>query len=712
MAIKLWEREKKEYTQSRYIKQGDIFSFFYENQYFFFGRVLAAKPKEYCIAELFDYCSEKPEIDEQTILNAKRMMPPFNIDTKYTFQDKLMKWDWRIIGHHEGFVAPDQDELFFAYKDAQIGWTKVDLNGNSFKISDEDESKYIHVLFHDPQKKVIQEAVLQKLRNETPKVDSATTNEEELYKYADLLFDSKKYAEVIDAVSAFPEDKLTRRLAGLLACAFNSYGKYDEAKACLDKHKALFSEDMYNWYYFYGFALLHNKEYEKLPPVIDNGLEECEKAYAAGKLSHNEYGTEKGHFNYFRYRREDDLKEQETSQFINGFVIRDGKLIRYEGDTNVEEIVIPDGVKRVSMSSFAHNKTIKSLVFPEGVEYIDGFRDISNVERIVFPSTLKFVWYGSLEDTKWYQAQPKGQIICGKALYRYTGEEEEVTIEDGVEAVVSYAFCFHRQLRKVVVPDSCKTLWAGVFKDCSNLSEVVLPKHMDFISSSAFENCVALKEITLPDGMTKLGDHAFAGCVNLREVILPDTIVQLYGGVFEGCKNLERVHLPSMAEGLDYGVENWIPRVEGCFFKGCEKLKEVTIPKNIQKFMEQTFAGCTSIQKIVFENPDTMLGQDTFGRKAKYPDVLYATTPELPLHLSDGDIKQYIDLDRLPDEVKAELFIKRQSKSLAKFWDESITKDNAKAIGRMIAELKATKLPAKEKKNAELFFTKYGNLLN
>ena len=79
MAIKLWEREKKEYTQSRYIKQGDIFSFFYENQYFFFGRVLAAKPKEYCIAELFDYCSEKPEIDEQTILNAKRMMPPFSL---------------------------------------------------------------------------------------------------------------------------------------------------------------------------------------------------------------------------------------------------------------------------------------------------------------------------------------------------------------------------------------------------------------------------------------------------------------------------------------------------------------------------------------------------------------------------------------------------------------------------------------------------------
>ena len=127
--------------------------------------------------------------------------------------------------------------------------------------------------------------------------------------------------------------------------------------------------------------------------------------------------------------------------------------------------------------------------------------------------------------------------------------------------------------------------------------------------------------------------------------------------------------------------------------------------------MEETFAGCTSIQKIVFENPETMLGKDTFGRKAKYPDILYETSPELPLHLSDGDIKQYIDLDRLPDEVKAKLFIKRQGKSLAKFWETGITKDNVKAIAKKIEELKATKLPAKEKKNAEMFFKQYGNWL-
>ena len=106
-----------------------------------------------------------------------------------------------------------------------------------------------------------------------------------------------------------------------------------------------------------------------------------------------------------------------------------------------------------------------------------------------------------------------------------------------------------------------------------------------------------------------------------------------------------------------------------------------------------------------------MFGKDTFGKKAKYPEVLYETSPELPLHLTDGDIKQYIDLDRLSDEMKALLYIKRQSKSLAPFWEKSITKGNVKAIANKIDELSKTKLSSKEKKNAKQFFEKYSSWL-
>lgn len=373
--------------------------------------------------------------------------------------------------------------------------------------------------------------------------------------------------------------------------------------------------------------------------------------------------------------------------------------------------MIPEGVKEVSLWTLKDNKNIRRIVFPEGVEIIDNLTGCSNLEEIVFPSTLQRLWQYSLEDTLWFKKQPKGQIICGKVLYKYTGEEAEVTVEDGVENITSYAFRGHKELRRVVIPNSVKIIWAGVFKDCTNLSEVILPDGLDFISSSSFENCVSLREINLPNGMTKLGENVFRGCVNLKEVVLPDTIVQLYGGVFEDCKNLERVHLPERAEGLDYGIDSWEARIEGRTFKGCEKLTEVTIPKSISWMTESTFAGCTSIQKIIIENPEMKFGKDTFGRKAKYPEVLYETTPELPLHLSDGDIKQYIDLDRMPDNLKALLYIRRQCKSLVPFWEKSITKDNVKAISKEIDILSKTKLRPQEKKNAKQFFEKYKDWL-
>jgi len=76
-----------------------------------------------------------------------------------------------------------------------------------------------------------------------------------------------------------------------------------------------------------------------------------------------------------------------------------------------------------------------------------------------------------------------------------------------------------------------------------------------------------------------------------------------------------------------------------------------------------------------------------------------------------GDIKQYIDFDKLPDDVKAKLFIKRQSKALLSFWEKSITKGNAKVVGSKIKELTASKLSNAEKKNVALFFEKYGEWL-
>ena len=65
----------------------------------------------------------------------------------------------------------------------------------------------------------------------------------------------------------------------------------------------------------------------------------------------------------------------------------------------------------------------------------------------------------------------------------------------------------------------------------------------------------------------------------------------------------------------------------------------------------------------------------------------------------------------LPEGIQALMFVKRQSKSLASYYQKYITVNNARTISNYITELTKTKLSAKEKKNAELFFTQYGALI-
>lgn len=713
MAIKLWDWEKKERTQMRYLKRGDIFCFTYDKQNYCFGRIIESVPKEYCIVEVFDHISDKPEIDEQTVLNAKRFVSPFNVESKFTFQDKL-RGDWRIIGHQDDFMPEDYDEIYITTSDEFGHLAKMDFHGNIERIPKEDRDKYIIRDYRDPRKNFICDEVINKLREKNREDDSIPTTEEELYKYTDLLFDSKKYAEVISAISSFPKEQMSRRLAGQLVAAFNNTGKYDEALNSLEKYKYLFEDRMYNWYYFAGYAFLCKKDYDKLSSAIEEGIKECELAYKAGRLTELECNREKGDFKYFKSLMDKALKEREKSKVINGLVIEDGVVIRYEGK-DTADIVIPDGVKEIKFEVFRNNKTIKSVVIPEGVEVIGlhAFKECSNLEKITFPSTIKYI-KGDLqtfEGTKWVNNLPKGQVKCGNYLLCYIGNDEEVIIDEGIEKIGGGAFEGNETIKKVIIPNSVTTIYYDAFKNCINLADVKLSSKLDYISSFAFQNCISLKDISIPNGMTNFANEVFMGCENLREVVLPDTIVKLKGGVFTGCKKLEKVHLPANAEGLTDSFIGWDHVLEGCMFKDCEKLREVTFPKGIKKVLEETFAGCTSIQKIVVDNPSMTFGKDTFGKKAKYPEALYETSPELPLHLSDGDIKQYINLDKLSDDMKAKLYIKRQSKSLDPFWEKSVNKGNAKAIGEKINELKATKLSAKEKKNADMFFEKYGGLI-
>ncbi len=85
-----------------------------------------------------------------------------------------------------------------------------------------------------------------------------------------------------------------------------------------------------------------------------------------------------------------------------------GKLTGYEGGEPPEELIIPsqtpDGtpVTVLGMGCFSSCKSIRNVVIPDTVHTIDGdvFRDCSNLEKITFPTGLKFLYGHAFSGTK------------------------------------------------------------------------------------------------------------------------------------------------------------------------------------------------------------------------------------------------------------------------------------------------------------------------
>lgn len=96
-----------------------------------------------------------------------------------------------------------------------------------------------------------------------------------------------------------------------------------------------------------------------------------------------------------------------------------------------------------------------------------------------------------------------------------------------------------------------------------------------------------IEVLNLKDGVVSIADNGFKGCSKLREVVLPKTLERLGKNSFMSCVSLEKIEIP---EGI---VE--IP--ERCFAK-CIKLKEVYLPNSLRVIKSHAFFQCRSLTKV------------------------------------------------------------------------------------------------------------------
>lgn len=182
-------------------------------------------------------------------------------------------------------------------------------------------------------------------------------------------------------------------------------------------------------------------------------------------------------------------------------------------------------IKGVVSSAFNGKKSLRSIILPEGITFIDrsAFSN-SGLEAITLPESL---------------------MEIGQSVFLGT-QLKEITIPANVGALGASAFegsdAGTMPLEKVIFNGSkIMEIEPYTFKNCVNLKEITLPESLTIIAYDAFFGCSSLTKVVIPDNVTEIEKTAFSQCTSLTEATIGRSVISIGKSCFDGCKKLATV---------------------------------------------------------------------------------------------------------------------------------------------------------------------------
>jgi hypothetical protein len=139
-----------------------------------------------------------------------------------------------------------------------------------------------------------------------------------------------------------------------------------------------------------------------------------------------------------------------------------------------------------------------------------------------------------------------------------------------------------------VIPDGVIIIEACAFKDCKGLSSISIPNSVEKIEDLAFDGCKKLHDIII-------GEEAFHSHGNdsslvyvfghqVTRITLKEGAKRMYLESFKWFENLKSITLPNSLEGVEVSL-----MFPDDIFAGCNKLKEIIIPKGQKEHFKEMF---------------------------------------------------------------------------------------------------------------------------
>ena len=305
----------------------------------------------------------------------------------------------------------------------------------------------------------------------------------------------------------------------------------------------------------------------------------------------------------------------------------------FEGCKSLTKAVLGNAIEELPDSLFKGCSSLKEFTIPEKVSIIgDECLFGTAIENLKIPAKLTNLGVGALGSSaiknvsvdsgnKTFKVEDKFLKTTAGKLVAYLGSETEVTLPVSDAGVANGLFAGNTTIKKIVLPETVKTVTSNMFYSCLGVETIVLDG-VTTIEANAFNGCVNLKNIKIPASVTSIAESAFTGAgamdgtseltVDLTEadagifnissmfkasgvanVILPDSITSLAEKFFDEAYYLKEVKLP---DGLT--------EISKSLFNKCASLTEIDIPASVTKIGERSFHVCESLVTVNFLGND------------------------------------------------------------------------------------------------------------
>jgi len=223
--------------------------------------------------------------------------------------------------------------------------------------------------------------------------------------------------------------------------------------------------------------------------------------------------------------------------------------------------------------------------------------------------------------------------------FDYTGEHTVNFKLKGNYMLSMYQGTFEEvnDIVSIIVPDSVKTIYGYVARNCSGLTSITIGNNVRSVRTDSFYDCPNIASITVSEGNTTYDSRDYCnaiietetnklimGCSNSS---IPNGVVTIGKNAFQD-SSISELILPSSVTNIEYSA-----------FMNCDSLSSVTIPDSVESLGGYAFANCSNLESVSIGSGLTSIG--SVDDEGKFVTMIFVDCPSLTSITVDSNNTTY-----------------------------------------------------------------------